>query len=152
MAIKGSSMPTEKDPGNIWQDFLLQINPRKLPIVPREVPAEPGVYVWFREAQPVYVGKASGTNGLRSRLRSHLHEGTDFSRSTFRASVAAAQLGIPRSFVRQRPSVMTLEQAAVANEWLAGCEVGWLVCASAEEAQRLEDALRNEWLPPLNLV
>lgn len=145
-------MPTRKDPGKIWQDILLEIDPRKLPIPPREVPAEPGVYVWFREGQPVYVGKASGTNGLRGRLRSHFDQGTDFSRSTFRASIGAAQLGIPRSVVRQRPSVMALEQAAVANEWLAGCEVGWLVCASAGEAQRLEDALRGEWLPPLNLV
>lgn len=145
-------MPNRKDPGKIWHDSLLKVDARKLPIPSREVPAEPGVYVWFREGQPLYVGKALGTNGLRGRLRSHFDQGTDFSRSTLRASIAAAELGIPRSVVRQRPSVMTPEQTAVANEWLAGCEVGWLVCGSAREAHDLEDALRAEWLPPLNLI
>ena len=145
-------MPNRKNPEKIWQEVLLKVDARKLPIPAREVPAEPGVYVWFREGQPVYVGKALGTNGLQGRLRSHFDQGTDFSRSTFRASIAAAQLGIPRSVVRQRPSVMTPEQTAVVNEWLAGCEVGWIVCASAMEAKNLENALRGEWLPPLNLI
>ena len=145
-------MPSKMDRGKIWEETLLKVEARKLPIPSREFPAEPGVYIWFREGQPVYVGKALGANGLRGRLRSHFDQGTDFSRSTFRASVAAAQLGIPRSVVRQRPSVMTPAQTAVANEWLAGCEVGWLVCASAREAHNLEDALRAEWLPALNLV
>ncbi|GAB5080389.1 GIY-YIG nuclease family protein [Arthrobacter sp. AD-310] len=145
-------MPGRKAPGSIWQNTLLKVGTRKLPIPPREVPAEPGVYVWFREGQPVYVGKASGSYGLRGRLKSHFDQGTDFSRSTFRANIAAAQLRIPRSVVRQRPSVMTQAQAVAVNDWLAGCEVGWIVCASAGEAHSLEDALRAEWLPPLNLV
>lgn len=145
-------MQNTKNPGKIWEETLLKVEARKLPISSREVPNEPGVYIWLREGQPVYVGKALGANGLRGRLRSHFDKGTDFSRSTFRASIAAAQLGIPRSVVRRRPSVMTLDQTAVANEWLAQCEVGWIVCASASEAEDLEDALRAEWLPPLNLV
>ena len=145
-------MAGKKGPGNKWEEALSRVNPRKLPIPPGDVPVASGVYIWFREGQPIYVGKALGADGLRGRLKAHFAHSTDFSRSTFRASIAAAQLGLPRSVVRQRPSVMTPDQTAVANQWLAQCEVGWIVCASGMEAENLERALRAEWLPPLNLI
>jgi hypothetical protein len=145
-------MAGKNSPGNKWEDALSRVKPRELPVPSREVPVAPGVYIWFREGQPIYVGKALGADGLRGRLKAHFALGTDFSRSTFRASIAAAQLGLPRSVVRQRPSVITPDQTAVANQWLAQCEVGWIVCASTREAENLENALRAEWLPPLNLV
>lgn len=110
------------------------------------------VYIWFRDGDPIYVGEAIGAEGLRGRLRAHFAQSPDFSRSTFRATVAATQLGIRRSVVRERPSVMTPDQAAVANRWIAECELGWIVCANSGEAHGLEIALRDEWLPPLNLV
>jgi hypothetical protein len=57
-----------------FDDFLVLIEaaplhaPRKL--IRTDIPAEPGIYVWyFRNTRdPVYVGKASGNNGLRQRI------------------------------------------------------------------------------------
>jgi hypothetical protein len=115
------------------------------------IPKSQGVYIWFRDGEPVYVGEALGAKGLRDRLRAHLATGIDLSHSTLRASVAVEQLGVERSVARRRPSVMTPEQVSVVNEWLVSCELGWTECASAREAHELEVALRSDWLPPLNI-
>lgn len=138
--------------GERWDSALRKVVSQALPIDSGGVPAEPGIYIWFRDGKPIYVGKARGAEGLRQRLRAHFSSSPDLSRSTLRASVAVAQLGVSRSVARQRPSVMTPEQVAVVNQWLAGCEVGWIVCDSAIAASHLEEELRGEWLPLLNLV
>lgn len=57
------------------------------------IPSVPGVYVWFREGEPIYVGEACGSEGLKGRLRAHLASGVDLSRSSLRASVASQELG-----------------------------------------------------------
>ena len=116
------------------------------------IPTDPGVYIWFKNDEPIYVGEARGKKGLRGRIRSHRATDADLSRSTLRASVAVDQLGVERTYARQRPSVMTKEQIVAVNEWLAGCEIGWIVCSSEKEAHELEVSLRDEWLPPLNRV
>lgn len=76
-------------------------------------------------------------------------KGQDLSRSTLRASVAVEHLGISDAVARQRPTVMQREQVAVVNQWLASCE---LRCDNTQEAHDWELRLRDEWLPPLNLV
>ncbi len=114
------------------------------------IPTSRGIYIWFHEGKPVYIGEAKGKRGLRQRLGAHRATTTDLSRSTLRASVAVAQLGVTRQVARQRPSAMTVSQVSVVNDWLGGCEIGWIECASASEAHALETALRAEWLPPLN--
>lgn len=116
------------------------------------IPTDPGVYIWFKNGEPVYVGEGRGQEGLRGRIRFHRATGVDLSRSTLRASVAVDLLGVERAYARQRPSVMTEEQIYKVNEWLAGCEIGWIVCSSEKEAHSLEVSLRDEWLPPLNRV
>lgn len=146
------SMTNTKSPGDQWKLALSIAKPRPLPIPRGGVPTDPGVYIWYRDESPIYVGEALGAEGLRGRLRKHFAKGTDLSRSTLRASVAAAQLGVPRSVARQRPSVMTVEQVAVVNRWLAACELGWIQCEGTKEAHEWELRLRGEWLPPLNLV
>lgn len=118
----------------------------------QEIPATPGVYFWFRDGSVVYVGEAKGKAGLRGRLGAHLATRNDLSRSTLRASVAVAQLGVDRATARSRPSVMTAEQIETVNAWLSGCELGWVECSSGAEAHELETELRAAWLPPLNLV
>lgn len=145
-------MADEQPYGERWESALMRVAPRPLPIDSGGVPAEPGVYIWFRDGKPIYVGKARGAEGLRQRLRAHFSSSPDLSRSTLRASVAVAQLGVTRLVARQRPSVMAPEQVAVVNRWLAECEVGWIVCDSAVAASHLEEELRGEWLPRLNLV
>jgi hypothetical protein len=114
------------------------------------IPSAPGIYIWFRSGEPVYIGEARGRRGLRQRLRAHLTTGVDLSRSTLRASVAVAELGLERAEARRRPSVMTTRQVEVVNNWLAGCEIGWIECSTGTDAHNLEAALRSEWLPPLN--
>lgn len=117
-----------------------------------DIPRTPGVYIWFRDGEPVYVGEARGEKGLRGRLAAHRASDVDLSRSTLRASVAVAELGVSRTRARSRPSVMTTDEVAIVNEWLARCELGWMECPSPESAHDLETALRREWLPPLNRI
>jgi len=81
-----------------------------------------------------------------------LATGIDLSRSTLRASVAVAELGVTRAHARRRPSVMTIAEIARVNEWLAGCELGWHECSSPVTAHELEVSLRSEWTPPLNIL
>lgn len=117
-----------------------------------DIPTGPGVYVWFRDDEPIYVGEARGKRGLRGRLRAHLAIGQDLSRSTFRASVAVRQLGVDRATARLRPSVLSPAQVAIVNEWIAECDLAWVECASQEEAHNLEIRLRWAWLPPFNIL
>ncbi len=114
----------------------------------RDVPAVPGVYVWWRDGEPVYVGEAK--TSLRQRLSAHLATGPDLTRSTLRRSVALARLGIPRAVSGRRPSVIAQADADTVSAWLRGCELAWVECESAAAAHALEAALRSEWLPPLN--
>lgn len=138
--------------GDEWKLVLSQVKPRPIPVPRAEIPTDPGIYIWFRDGQPIYVGEGLGAKGLRRRLSSHFSKGADLSRSTLRASVAVAQLGIDRSVARQRPSLVNADQIAVVNQWLASCELGWIAFEGPEEAHALEVRLRDEWLPPLNLV
>jgi hypothetical protein len=128
---------------------VIRRNPRSLKRT--DIPKVQGVYIWFRDGEPVYVGEALGKNGLYDRLGAHLATNNDLSHSTLRASVAVAQLGVERSMARRRPSVMNNEQVSVVNEWLGGCELGWVECDDARQAHALEVALRGEWLPSLNI-
>lgn len=138
--------------GEGWSLALSKAVPRALPVSSAEVPPGPGIYIWFRDDNPIYVGEACGARGLRGRLRAHLAQGADLSHSTFRASVAVRQLGLQRSVVRQRPSVINPEQIAAVNQWVSSCEIGWIECQTPDEAHELEVSLRTEWRPPLNLV
>jgi len=136
--------------GAAWQQVLGLPRRTVADVALKEIPPAPGIYVWFRDGEPIYVGEAKGARGLRSRLGAHLQTGVDLSRSTLRASVAVRLLGISRSTARRRPTVMTPEQVALVNEWLRECQLAWTVCEGASAAHELEGTLRTEWLPPLN--
>jgi hypothetical protein len=114
------------------------------------IPRGPGVYAWFRDGEPVYVGRAASKGGLRHRLGQHLEIGTDLSHSTFRAWVAVDQLGLTRKAARDRLAGVTLEQAAAVTAWVDGCAVGWVELDSVGEAKRFEHGLLYAWEPPLN--
>lgn len=117
----------------------------------QDVPAAPGVYAFYKNGTPVYVGRALGRRGLRGRLLgNHLRTSPDLSRSTLRRSVAV-ELGVAtRAEAAVRPTLLTQDQVEPVNDWLAGCEVSWAECATADDAAELEDALRREWMPRLN--
>jgi hypothetical protein len=117
---------------------------------PAVVPPRPGVYAFYRDGEPVYVGRAIASGGLQRRLKTqHLKTGNDLSWSAFRRNVAE-HLGIaPSTVTKQRPPQLTEEQVAPVNEWVGGCEVRWIACATEAEATRLEIDLEDERKPPL---
>lgn len=45
---------------------------------------------------------------------------------------------------------MTATEVKPVNAWIRGCEVAWIECQSASEAEALEKALHAEWMPPLS--
>ena len=137
-------------PGSAWQKVSAQ--PRRTPgsLSRADFPSRPGVYAWFRDGRPVYAGVAAGSQGLKSRLWTHLDTGLDLSRSAFRRNVLE-HLGIATvAMARQRPSALTSAQVAAVNQWIRECELAWIECASDQEAKTLEVALLAEARPPLN--
>ncbi|CAN5613952.1 hypothetical protein BH24ACT14_BH24ACT14_03480 [soil metagenome] len=113
-------------------------------------PDDPGVYAFYRDGTPVYVGVATRAGGLQRRLqREHLNTGHDLSRSAFRRNVAE-HLGVATvAQAKQRPSVMTDEQVDAVNAWVAGCQVAWMETSSGKQAGQLEKELKSERRPPL---
>ena len=87
------------------------------------LPAEPGVYAWFRDGQPVYAGVETGRQGLRGRLRKYRSQGNDLSRSSLRRNMAEHLLGLPITVSHRRPSQVLTDQVNVVNDWLATCQV-----------------------------
>jgi len=139
-------------PSERWAEARAVLRRSVAALRSEDIPTSPGVYIWFRGGEPVYVGEARGAKGLRRRLAAHRATGRDLSRSTLRASVAVAELGVDRAAARRRPSVMSADEVAIVNSWLAGCDLGWIECSSPGAAHALETALREEWLPPLNRI
>lgn len=117
----------------------------------QDIPTSPGVYAWYREGEPVYSGRAIGKTGLHERLwGNHLKKGNDLSRSSFRRNVCEF-LGIaPTSTTTVRPTLMTTAEVEPVNQWIRECEVAWIECDSAPEAEALEKGLHAEWMPPLS--
>jgi len=115
-----------------------------------KVPTAPGVYAFYRDGQPVYVGRAIASGGLQRRLKTqHLKTVNDLSWSAFRRNVAE-RLGIaPSTVTKRRPPQLTEAQVASINEWVAACELRWIACATESEATQLEIDLKHERKPPL---
>lgn len=116
----------------------------------RSIPDKPGVYAWFRSAEPIYAGRAIGSGGLRERLGKHLGVGLDLSRSSLRRNVAEHLLSVPTSVSRQRPSVMTADQVSTVNGWIGELAIAWLEFPNRGDAMAFERVLLQEWMPRLS--
>lgn len=119
-----------------------------------QIPTGPGVYAWYREGEPVYVGKATGAEGLRQRLwKNHMARGRGaISGSAFRRNVAAhLGFGSPAA-IKADPALLTEEQVAAVNAWIRTCHVAWIETADDVEALDLERRLKQERRPPLTKV
>ncbi len=136
--------------GRLWQRLNGLSRHAAEQLTERDVPATPGVYAWYRNAEPVYSGRAVGRKGLRSRIwHEQLKTGSDLSYSSFRRDVSA-HLGVaPTVRTKVRPTVMTAAEIEVVNQWILGCEVAWIECSSPNEAETLEQMLHAEWTPRL---
>ena len=150
----GSEIETDRcpDPGKIRRTNWNQIRLLPRAVASREhvrtAPREPGVYIWFREDEPVYLGKAAI---LRDRLGTHRRTSTSPSKSTLRATVGAMVTGQPRKTLREKGRYVEAE-AQVIDTYLDGCELAWVTTATPADAALLERSLINEWRPPLNLA
>ena len=97
-------------------------------------PPTPGVYAFFRDGVPVFIGAASN---LRGALQAHLNLNGDVSAPTFRTNVARA-LGAGAD-------------VGAADRYVGGCEVSWLRGSTADEMRLLAFAMLLSYRPALNL-
>ena len=113
------------------------------------IPRAQGVYVWFRDGDPVYSGKAAGKRGFPARLRMHLNTSPDLSWSSLRRNYAEATLGIPIKLTRTHGYQVDAEQVAAVNNFIDECEVAFHLLPDGSAAVTFEKALHGEWRPPL---
>jgi hypothetical protein len=114
---------------------------------PRCFPAAPGIYVWFRDGEPWYLGVAEVS--LRQRLGRHLRPTPGSVRGTTLKRSVAQLLGIA---TRAESAKRVLTQAEVDRivAWLQGCELAWWVLPDQGSARAAETVLLGELRPPLN--
>jgi hypothetical protein len=127
--------------GHLWRRMNSQQRHPAASLARQDVPTQAGVYAWYRDGQSVYSGRALGGDGLRGRIwKNHLRTGADLSRSSFRRHVCE-HLGIaPTGRTTIRPTVMTATDVEPVNRWISECDVAWIECQSATEAEMLEQA------------
>jgi hypothetical protein len=112
-----------------------------------DVPQDPGVYGWYRDGEPVYVGKAG--NLYKRVWGKHMGRGIVMTGSAFRRNVAA-HLGIATAAdIKARRYLPTREDADAVGAWIRSCQVAWVVRATNDEAADLERRMKAEWMPPL---
>ena len=100
-------------PGPLWQRMLQQPRLSASTITRADIPTSPGVYAWFRDGEPVYVGRAKAKGGLRKRLAgNHLKVGPDLSKSAFRRNVCES-IGVADTSITEMPTGPELAEIAI---------------------------------------
>jgi Holliday junction resolvase RusA-like endonuclease len=133
--------------GPLWKAMNARSRSAAAILTEKAIPAGLGVYAWYRDSTPVYVGKAGS---LRSRLwENHLRRGQSMTNSAFRRNVAE-ELGIATAkSIKDGTYAPSADDVRDVNEWVAGCEVAWIECESHDGAVQLEKDMKREWVPPL---
>ncbi len=133
--------------GLLWDNMSRENRRSASDLRQAEIPKEPGVYAWFREGLPIYVGKASS---LRRRVGgNHLGKGVCLTGSAFRRNVAE-HLGIATSAdIKAKRREISRKEADAIGIWISNCQVTWIVCDSEFDACSLEDRMKQEYQPPL---
>ncbi len=133
--------------GPLWLDLMQRPRYAARTLSAWNIPEVPGVYAWFEEGRPVYVGKAEV---LRARLwRQHLSQGRSLGNSALRRNVAE-DLGYgSAAAIKAKLCVLTIEQLHAIRERLLACEIVWIECVTKADACNLEDRIKAEWRPPL---
>lgn len=113
------------------------------------LPDAPGVHLWRRAGELVYVGTA--TNLRRRVWGKHLGNGLSLAGSSLRRNVCELVYGIPPT-VTSNPDrqKVTRDQADGIRALLHGCTIAWTICGSPKDASDLEHRLRDEFMPLLN--
>lgn len=133
--------------GPLWSKMAAR--PRlEVPVLTRDqLPLDPGVYSFWRDGKPVYVGKATS---LRSRVwKSHGGRGAVMTGSAFRRNVAE-HLGIASANdIYKRIYQPTDQEVSRVRAFIEGCEAAWITCPTEPAAVDLETRMKREWTPPL---
>ena len=110
---------------------------------PSTIPTSPGVYSYYRDGRTVYLGRVAGSETLRQRLsRSDLMPGQSLRESAFRSNVAAS-LGFGQAKSLHEGQVnLTASQMGRVDEWINGCQVAWISCATGQQAVELSRKLK----------
>ena len=133
--------------GPLWSAMNKQMRHAAHSINPSNVSDAPGVYAWYKNGQPIYVGK--GTSLRRRIIKEHCDTGCDLSRSAFRRNVGE-HLGVATmSIMKLRPPTLNATKVLPVTNWIKACEVAWIVCVDADGAAQLEADMKAEWMPPL---
>ena len=116
-----------------------------------DIPRQPGVYAWYRDGIPVYVGKATGREGLRQRAWSnHMARGRGaMSGSAFRRNVAEYLGFAAAGAIKTNTSILSDAEVSEVNSWIRDCHLAWVETSTAASAVALESALKAERLPLL---
>lgn len=134
-----------------WNDMDQQPRLQGAEITRADLPESPGVYAWYRNGKPIYVGKATGRQGLRQRVwNNHLRQGRGaISGSAFRRNVAE-HLGYGRaSAIKADPVSLSDDAIEAVNAWVRGCELAFMQTDDGEAALEMERDLKAEHKPPL---
>lgn len=112
-----------------------------------DIPADPGVYAWYENNRPVYVGKG---DRLRDRVWScHMGRGARMRNSAFRRNVAEA-LGIAGAkAIYDGDYAVSAAELELINHRVGQCSVAWITCDEIASAKDLERRMKAEWMPPL---
>jgi hypothetical protein len=115
-----------------------------------DLPADaPGVYALYRDGEPAYVGLAEKQSLRRRFWGSHRGRGVSMTGSALRRNVAE-RLGIASArSIKKRDYRPTPEDARRVVEWIDGCEVAWIACATPDDAKALERGMKDEAKPSL---
>jgi hypothetical protein len=132
--------------GPLWSKMDAQSRFQASGLRKSEIPSRPGVYAWYRNAQPEYVGKAAR---LQDRIGRHLGRDKGMAGSALRRNIAES-LGISHpALIKSGAYRCNDEELAQVRAFIEECEVTWVICRSASEALMFEGHIKCEWLPPL---
>lgn len=134
----------------LWPAMDRQSRISMLSLRSTDVPTSAGVYALYRHGKRIYVGKAAN---LRTRIwKNHSGRGLGMGTSALRRNIAE-HLGIATAAdIKAKRYPVTTEEAARVRAWLDECEITWRECSDAAAAERLEDAMKAEHLPPLTKI
>ena len=106
-----------------------------------------GVYAFYRQKEPVYVGKGSS---LRQRIwKNHCGRGAVLTGSALRRNIAEHLRIASSADIKARRYQPTPDEVSAVRDWLVSCEVAWIECESEEAAEQLEAKFKAEYMPPL---
>jgi excinuclease UvrABC nuclease subunit len=132
--------------GPLWAHMNAQPRLPAAALRKRDLPPPPGVYAWYRNGGPIYVGKATS---LKDRVGRHLGRGKSLTSSALRRNIAQ-HLGIATAAaIKSGGYRPTQDDVAAVRAFIEDCEVAWVVTATATEALDLETRMKAERRPIL---